>query len=88
MNKFNALHDEELNEPPIECNSQPPEYHFKYRTSPTNTRPVVSDIMGILNHNFIDNGDVEVHPSEFLVEFNSESVPDSDTTSIKSIDDY
>ena len=35
----------------------------------------------------IDNYDVEVHPSEFTVEFNSESVPDLDTTPIKSIDD-
>ena len=44
--------------------------------------------MGRLNHHVIDNGDVEVHPSEFPVEFNSESVPDSDTTPIKAIDDY
>ena len=46
-----------------------------------------ADTMGRLNHHSIDNGDVEVHPSEFPVEFNSESVPDPDTTPIKSIDD-
>ena len=44
--------------------------------------------MGILNHHAIDNGDVEVQPSEFLFESNSESVPYSDTTPIKSIYDY
>ena len=44
--------------------------------------------MGILNHHSIDNGDVEFHPSEFPFEPNSESVPDPDTTPIKSIDDY
>ena len=43
--------------------------------------------MGILNRCAIDNVDVEVHPTEFTVEFNSESVPDPDTTPIKSIDD-
>ena len=51
------------------------------------TSPVVSDIMGRLNHHAIDNGDVDVHPSEFPFEYNSESIPDTDTTPIKSIDD-
>ena len=40
--------------------------------------------MGGRNHNFVDNGDVEVQPSEFPVEFNSESVSYTDTTPIKS----
>ena len=35
----------------------------------------------------ISNGDVEVQPSEFPIEYNSESVPDPYTTPIKSIDD-
>ena len=39
--------------------------------------------MGRLNPHYIDNGDVEVHPSEFEVEFNSESVPDPYTNPIK-----
>ena len=43
--------------------------------------------MGRLNHRTIDNGDVNVPTSEFPVESNFESVPDSDTTPIKSIDD-
>ena len=43
--------------------------------------------MGKLNHRAIDNGDVEVHPSDFPVEFNSGSVPYPDTTLNKSIDD-
>ena len=85
INQFNALHGEEPNEPPREWSDQPPEDHFKLRTSPTNTSPVVSAIMGILNHYDIDNGDVNT--SDFPIEFNYESVPDPDTTPIKSIDD-
>ena len=49
---------------------------------------MVLDVMGRLNHHAIDNGDVEVHPSYFPVEFNSEYVPYPDTNPIKSIDDY
>ena len=48
---------------------------------------MVLDIPGIINHHVIDNGDVKVHTSDYPVEFNSESVPDPDTTLIKSIDD-
>ena len=43
--------------------------------------------MGRLNHHVIVNGDVDVLPSEFPVEYNPEYVPDPDTTLIKSIDD-
>ena len=43
--------------------------------------------MGRLNYHDIDNSDVKFPTSEFTVESNSESVPDPDTTSIKSIDD-
>ena len=83
MNQFNALHGDEPTDPPREFNSQPPAAHFKYRTSPPKTSPVISDIMGRLNHHAIYNGDVEVRPSEFLVEYNSEYVTDTDTTTIK-----
>ena len=48
---------------------------------------MVSAITGRLNHHAIDNGDVEVHPLEFPVEYNYEYVPDTDTTPIKWIDD-
>ena len=44
--------------------------------------------MGRFNHRSIDNGDVEVHPSRYPFEYNSESIPDTDTTMIKSINDY
>ena len=88
MNQFNALHGNEPKEPPREWNSQRPASHFKSRTSPSITNPVISDIIGRLNHHGIDNGDVKIHTSEFLVDSNSESVPDPDTTTIKSIDDY
>ena len=40
-----------------------------------------------LNHHVLDNVDVEVHPSDFPFEYNPESVPDTDTTTIKLIDD-
>ena len=43
--------------------------------------------MGKLNHHAIYNCDVEVHPSYFPLESHSKSVPDPDTTPIKSIDD-
>ena len=43
--------------------------------------------MGRINHHSIDNGDVEFHPSYFPSESNSESIPDTETTLIKSIDD-
>ena len=43
--------------------------------------------MGILNHHAIYNVDVKVPTSDFPVESNFESVPDLDTTPIKSIDD-
>ena len=87
MNQFNTLYSKEPNEPPIECNIQPPEAQFKSKTYPPNTIPVVSAITRRLNHHSIDDGDIEVHPSEFLAEFNSESVPNPNTTPIKPIDD-
>ena len=43
--------------------------------------------MGILNNHVVDNGDVEVYPSEYQFLSNSYSVPYPDTTPIKSIDD-
>ena len=87
MNQLNEIHGDEQNEPPREWNSQPPEVHFKYRTSPSKINPVISAIMGKLNHHAIDNGDVKFPTSEFTVESNYESVPDPETTTIKSIDD-
>ena len=48
---------------------------------------MVSTIMVKLDHHAIDNGDVEVHPSEYLFETNSEYVPYPYTALIKSIND-
>ena len=62
MNQFNTLYSNESNDPLLECNSQPPEYHFKSRDSPSKTSPVVSAVLGVINHHTIDNVDVEVHP--------------------------
>ena len=85
-NQLNHLHGDEPTDKPIEWNIQPPEAHFKSRISPPQTSLVVSAIMGIINNHAIDNGYVEVLPSYFPVESNSESVTDSDTTPIISID--
>ena len=84
---FNSLHGDEPNEPPREWSIQPPADYFKYSTSSSNTISVVSSTTGKLNHHEIDNVGVKVHTSDFPVEFNSESVPDLDTTPIKSIGD-
>ena len=87
MYQFNDLHGEEPNELTREWNIQPPEAHIKSRTSTTKTSPVVSVITGRINHHVIDNDDVEVQPSYFPVESNSESVPYPDTNTIKSTND-
>ena len=63
MNQFNSLNCDKPTEPPREWNSQTPASHFKSNIHPTKTSPVVSSIMGVLNHHDIDNGDIEVHPS-------------------------
>ena len=88
MNQFNALHGEEPKEPPREWNSQHPEDHFKSRSSTSITNPVISVIMGKLNHHAIDNGDVKITTSEVPVESNYDSVTYPYTTPIKSIDYY
>ena len=85
MNKFNALHGGKPKEPPREWNSQPPAAHFKYRSSPSRTNPVVSDVMGKLNHCAIDDVDIT---SDVPFESSYDLVPDPDTTPIKSIDGY
>ena len=84
MNKLNELHGEKKKEPPREWNSQPPAAHFKSRSSPSRTNPVVSSITGKINHHAIDNGDIT---SDVPVESRYDSVPDPDTNPIKSIDD-
>ena len=85
MNQFKKIHGEVPNEPPREWNIQIPASNFKSRTSPPKISPVVSDIMERLNPHSIESGDVEVHPSEFPVQSNSESGPNPDTTLIKSV---
>ena len=62
VNQLNDLCGDEPTDTTRECNSQHPTSHFKSRTSPPKTSPVISDIMVRLNHHAIDNGDVEVHP--------------------------
>ena len=88
INQFDAFHGYKPTDTPIDWNRKPPEAHFKHLNSNPKTSPVVSAITGRLNHNVIDNGDVEVHSSEFPAESNSESVPDTEKNPIKSFDDY
>ena len=87
MNQSNDLNGYETTDPPREWNIQHPAAPFKSRTSDPKTIPVVSDIMGRLNHHATDNGDVEVHISDFPAESKSEYISDPDTTPIKLIDD-
>ena len=87
MNQFNELHGDEPKEPPREWHSQSPASNLKYITSTFRTNPVISDIMGKLNHHAIDNGDIKIPTSDVPVESNYDSFPDPDTTSIKSIDE-
>ena len=85
MNQFNTLHGDKTKDPPREWNIQPPAAHLKSRSSPSRTNPVVSALMGKLNHHAIDNGDIT---SDVPVESIYDSVLYPDTTPIKSIDDY
>ena len=87
MNQFNALIGAEPTEPPREWNSQPLEFHFKSWKYPPKTSPVILSIMGRINNNSVDNGDVEVYPSEYPFKSTSDLVLDPETTMIKSIDD-
>ena len=43
--------------------------------------------MGEINHRVIDNSDAKILTSDSSVEYNYESVPDTDNTPIKSIND-
>ena len=83
MQQFNDLHDYGPTDPPRESNIQPTAAHFKPRTYPPQDSPVFLNIMGRLNNHLIDNGDVEVHPSDYTFESNSESFPYQETTPIK-----
>ena len=83
INQLNALHGDEPKEPPREWNSQPPEAHFKSRSSPSRTNPVILAIMGKINHHAINNGDIKIPTSEVPVESNYDSVSYPDTAPIK-----
>ena len=84
MNQFNVLHGDETKETLREWISQPTESHFKSRSSPYRTNPVVSAIMQKINHHAIDKGDIT---SDVPVESRYDSFPYPDTPPIKSIDD-
>ena len=87
MDKLNSLRGGEPTGPQIKWSTQTPASHFKYQTSPPKTSPMVSAIMGRINHYAIDNGDVAVHPSDYPFKSTYKSFPYQDTTPIKPIDD-
>ena len=58
MIQFNALHNNEPTDTPRECNIQPPAVYIKSQTSSPKIIPVISSIMGRLNHHYIGNDDV------------------------------
>ena len=87
MNQLNTLHGDNPNDTPRGWNIQPLTVYLTFRNYPPNNSPVFLAIMGILNNHVVDNGDVEVYPSEYPFLSNSDSVPYPDTTPIKSIDD-
>ena len=87
INQFNDLYVVEKNDPPRDCNSQPPAVHFRSRTSPPQISPLVSAIIWRLNYHDVNNGDVQVYPLEYPFEPTSEFLPYPDTTQINSIDD-
>ena len=69
MKQSNILHGDYPTELTRECNSQPPVAHFKSNIFPPKTSPVVLAIMGRLTHSTIYNGNVEIYPSYFPVEY-------------------
>ena len=86
-NKLNEINGDIPTDPPINNKSQPPADQFKSCKPLTKTSPAVLFIMGRLNHYVVDNGDVEVYPSDHLLASTSDSVLYIYNTPIKSIDD-
>ena len=72
-NQFNAVHGNTQHEPPKEWTRTSPADRLKSPTSTTRSStdkrhsPVVSDIIGKLNHYAVDNGDIEVYPSDSII---------------------
>ena len=87
INQSNELRVNETTEPLRYWKSQPPEVHFKYCIPPPNTSPLVSDITGRLNHHAVDNGDLDIYPTDYALKYGYDSVPEPYNTPIKSIDD-
>ena len=67
MDYFNTINGDEPKELQREWNNQPPEAHFKSRSSPYRTNHVISAIIGKLNHRAMDNGDVKIPTSDVPV---------------------
>ena len=88
MNQFNELHGDKPDKPPSEWDNQTTPVDFKPLPSDPNTSPVVSNIMVRINNHAVDDVNVEVYPSYYLLEYPHESIPHPDNTLIKSIDNY
>ena len=81
-NQLNEFHGETPHKSPKYCTRTPPAVNFKSQASTSRHSTekrhsdIVSYIIGKLNNYTIDNGDIEVYPSE--------SMPDLDKTPINS----
>ena len=65
MNQLNTLHGNEPTDQPIYWNIQTIAENLRSWTSTSSTSPVFWAIMSILNHHVVDNGYVQVYPSEY-----------------------
>ena len=87
MNKSNALHGDEPDEPPIDWNSQTTSVILRSCISTCKTSPILLGLIGRLNHRADNNCGVYVYTSDYQLEYIYDSVPDPYNTPIKSTDD-
>ena len=72
-NQFNEVHGNTQHEPTKEWTRTSPAAQLKSPNSTTRSStdkinsPIVSDIIGKLNHYAVDNGDIEVYPSDSMI---------------------
>ena len=71
MNKFNGIHGEEKINHQENVTENLHKFTSNTTTPPQKIIPVVSDIMGRLNHHGVDNSDVKVYTSNYPLESTS-----------------
>ena len=80
MNQFNELHGDNTNKATKEWNIQ---VHLKNHIYAQKRITMGSYIKGRINHHAVDNGDVDVYPSNYPLEYTSASVPDTNNKPIQ-----